>query len=291
MSAIRALALSAALTLLSAGCATQSAQDSTSATMDRVAAEHAGDTPVPAAAADGAPVSGVLTQTIIYGRTGARALEGFVAWPEQAVEPPPAVMLIHEWWGLNDNIKEMARKLAAEGYTALAVDLYAGRTATNGDDARALVEKTLADENAVDENLRQAYAFLKDSAQAPRIGSIGWCFGGGISLRAALLMPELDATVVYYGMLEQDRERLATLDTPILGLFGQRDESIPPREVERFQQTMRALGKPLEVRIYPGAGHAFANPSGTTYEPETAADAWKRTIAFLAKNLSPAPPQ
>jgi carboxymethylenebutenolidase len=254
--------------------------------MDRVAAEHAGDAPVPAAAAAGPAVDGVLTQTLVYGHAGARALAGFIAWPDAAEKAPPAVMLIHEWWGLNDNIREMARKLAAEGYVALAVDLYAGEVADTPDESRALMEKTLAAEDAVADNLRQAYAFLSTRAQAPRVASIGWCFGGALSLRAALLLPgELDAAVIYYGMLVQDRDRLATLDVPLLGLFAQLDTAIPPSDVERFQQTLKALGKPADFHIYPGADHAFANPSGTRYNPEAAADAWKRTLAFLHQHL------
>jgi carboxymethylenebutenolidase len=278
----RALLLCAAATLISNACATQTEQQ----TLDKMAAQHQHDAPVPAAAAAGPAVEGVLTQTVVYGHEGARELKGFIAWPDEAEKAPPAVLLIHEYWGLNDNIREMARKFAGEGYVALAVDLYNGQTADTPEKAEALVKQTVENEEAFRNNLRQGYEFLEKSAQAPRIGSVGWCFGGGMSLQAALLLPgKLDAAVLYYGFLVQDKDRLATLDTPILGLYGNQDDSIPTADVERFEQTLRALKKPVEIKMYSGAGHAFANPSGTHYNPTAAADAWKRTLAFLEKNL------
>jgi carboxymethylenebutenolidase len=284
MPATRALVLGAVLALFANACATT--DTSSSSTLDRMAAEHVHDAPVPAAAGAGPAVEGVLTQNVAYGREGAQLLHGFIAWPDAAEKAPPAVILIHEWWGLNDNIKEMARKLAAEGYIALAVDLYDGQVAETSEQARTLMQKAIANESAYQSNLRQAYEFLETSAQAPRIASVGWCFGGGMSLQAALLLPgKLDAAVIYYGMLVQDRERLAKLDVPLLGLFAQLDASIPPADVERFEQTLKKLGKPVEVHIYPGVDHAFANPSGTRYNEAAAADAWQRTLAFLHAHL------
>jgi carboxymethylenebutenolidase len=283
MQLLRALVLGATLTLIANACATT---DQAQSTVDRVAAEHAGDKPVPAAAAAGPAAQGVLTQTVIYGRSDGQPLQGFIAWPEAAEKAVPAVIVIHEWWGLNDNIKEMTRKLAAEGYVALAVDLYGGHVADQPEQARALMHKALSDESAYQNNLRQAYEFLHTSAQAPRIASVGWCFGGGMSLQTALLLPDkLAAAVIYYGMLVQDRDRLARLDVPLLGLFAERDSSIPPADVERFEHTLKDLGKSIDVHIYPGADHAFANPSGTRYDAAAAADAWKRTLAFLHAHL------
>ena len=279
MHPIRALPLCAVLLSLTAACATQS--DS----LERVAAEHEGDKPVPAAAAANPAAEGVLTQTVTYGHDGAAKLQGFIAWPEAAEQAPPAVIVIHEWWGLNDNIREMTRKLATQGYVALAVDLYGGKTADDSEKALALIEQALSNEAAVERNLRQAYDFLENNAQAPRIGSIGWCVGGHVSLEAALLLPGLDATVIYYGDLVQDRERLAKLDTPLLGIFGGQDDSIPAAEIEKFERTLRSLGKSIEVHVYPDANHAFANPSGTHYDAEASADAWKRTIGFLNSHL------
>jgi carboxymethylenebutenolidase len=283
MHALRALVLGATLTLFANACANT---DSSPSTLDRVAAEHQGDEPVPAAAAAGPAVEGVLTQKVAYGRQGGQLLQGFIAWPDAAEKAPPAIIVIHEWWGLNDNIREMARKLAAAGYIALAVDLYGGEVADTPEQARTLMQKALANESAYQDNLRQAYQFLETSAQAPRIASVGWCFGGGMSLQAALLLPgKLDAAVIYYGMLVQDRDRLAQLDVPLLGLFAQQDSSITPADVERFAHTLKELGKSVEVHEYPGADHAFANPSGTRYNAAAAADAWQRTLAFLHAHL------
>ena len=279
MHPLRAPPLCAILLAFATACAMR--DDS----LERVAAEHEGDEPVPAAAAAGPAAEGVLTQTVTYGHEGATKLQGFIAWPEAAEQAPPAVIVIHEWWGLNDNIREMSRRLAMEGYVALAVDLYGGKTADAPDQALALIQQALSNEAAVERNLRQAYAFLETNAQAPRIGSIGWCVGGHVSLEAALLLPGLDATVIYYGDLVQERERLAKLNTPLLGLFGGQDDSIPAAEIETFEETLHSLGKSIEVHIYSNANHAFANPSGTRYDGETAADAWKRTIEFLDAHL------
>jgi carboxymethylenebutenolidase len=283
MFSLRAFLLCTAAALFSGACVADPTPDQAA---KKMAAVHQHDEPVPAAAAAGPPVEGVLTQTIVYGHDGDRSFEGFIAWPDAAEKAPPALILIHEWWGLNDNIREMARKFAAEGYIALAVELYDKQTAETSEQAEALMTKALGNDAAIDSNLRQAYEFLKTSAQAPRVGSVGWCFGGGISLRAALLLPgKLDATVMYYGFLVQDKDRLAKLDTPILGLFGEADTSIPPADVEQFAKTLKSLDKSIDYHIYPGANHAFANPSGTRYHPEAAADAWKRTLAFLHEHL------
>ncbi len=194
--------------------------------------------------------------------------------------------MIHEWWGLNDNIRAMAERLAAEGYLALAVDLYGGEIADEPQQARELMQRAMGNAQAAEENLRRAYEYLTREQGVERVGTIGWCFGGAWSLRAALLLPaEIDATVIYYGRLVVDRDRLATLQMPILGLFGELDGGIPVETVREFEAVLESLGKPAEIHVYPGADHAFANPSGTRYNPEAAEDAWKRTTEFLARNL------
>ena len=137
------------------------------------------------------------------------------------------------------------------------------------------------------ENIRQAYQFLAETAQAPRIGSLGWCFGGGWSLNTALLFPEaLDASVIYYGQVTDNEERLAPLEVPILGLFGSDDRGISVESVEGFEQALENLGKDYEIEIYNGAAHAFANPSGNSYNPAVAKRAWTKTIEFLDMHLA-----
>ena len=259
-----------------------------------MAPEHVGDRPVASEAATTEPATAVVGDPVIYGTgTGSadgEEITGYLARPENATGPLPGLLVIHEWWGLNDNIRAMTRRLAGEGYVALAVDLYGGQVADTPDKARELMSSV--DPDRAIENLRQARAYLaeqlkSDGGPGGRIGVIGWCFGGGWSLRTALAMPDgIDATVIYYGHLTTDRSELAKLDSPVLGLFGAEDGSIPPDQVHAFEEALETLGKPVEVKIYDGAGHAFANPSGERYRPEAAQDAWRRTVAFLAKNLS-----
>jgi len=252
---------------------------------DRMAAEHAGDSPEPAAAAAGEPSSDVVGEQVVYATVDGSEVTGYLARPEGAAEGVPGLIVIHEWWGLNDNVETMARRFADLGYAALAVDLYGGETADDPDGARALMQSVIDEPGPAEDNLRQAYAYLGERLGAPSIGVVGWCFGGGWSLQSALMLPELDAAVIYYGRLVTDRDQLATLDTPILGLFGAEDQGIPVDQVREFEAALAELGKPHTIEIYDGAGHAFANPSGTRYQPQAAEDAWEKTKAFLAEHL------
>jgi carboxymethylenebutenolidase len=255
-------------------------------TVAATAAEHEHDAPTPTPAAEAPPAVPVLEQELAYGE-GARSNHvGYLAMPADAAEPLPGIIVIHEWWGLNDNIKAMTRRLAGEGYVALAVDLYGGATAETPEAAQALMSNLLTQPDAARNNLSQAYDYLEKYAFAPRIASVGWCLGGGWSLQTALLYPDaLDAMVMYYGQVVADRSRLATLEMPILGFFGGEDASIPVREVQAFRATLMDLRKNAEVLIVPGADHAFANPSGGNYNEKAANDAWVTTLAFLERHL------
>jgi carboxymethylenebutenolidase len=255
---------------------------------DRMAAEHEDDRPVAGAAGVGEPVAGVQEETVTYATVDGVDVTGFLARPAEGGEGAPGIVVIQEWWGLNDNIREMARKLAAQGYTALAVDLYRGKVAEDPDSARQLMQEAMGRDAALEENLRQAVGYLKETTGAPRIGVIGWCFGGGWSLRTALAAPDdVDATVIYYGRLITDPERLEALDSPVLGIFGSEDQGIPVETVREFEGALQALGKPVTIQVYEGADHAFANPSGTRYDEKAAADAWERTLAFFREHLAP----
>jgi carboxymethylenebutenolidase len=250
------------------------------------AAEHAHDAPAPTPLAVAEPAIPVLEQTLAYGEGSKSNLVGYLAMPADAAEPLPGIIVIHEWWGLNDNIKAMTRRLAGEGYIVLAVDLYGGNTATTPDAAQALMAATFENPEAAGQNIRQAYDYLDKYALAPRIASVGWCFGGGWSLQAAALLPDaLDAAVIYYGQFMTDRSRIAAIDVPLLGFFGGLDASIPVRSVQEFRSTLQELGKNAEVLIYPRADHAFANPSGGNYNEEAANDSWGKTLAFLSRHL------
>lgn len=200
--------------------------------------------------------------------------------------PFPGIIVIHEYWGLNDWVKEQASKLADQGYIALAVDLYRGRVATTPDEAHELMRGVPEDRARRD--LRAAFDFLasQPNVQKDRIGSIGWCMGGGYSLDVALLEPALAAAVIHYGHLATDPAELKKINAPMLGIFGGQDRGITPDDVKKFQQAMEQLGKKIEVKIYPDAGHAFENPNNKAgYRAEDAADAWKRTLDFLRTTL------
>ena len=253
---------------------------------DRMAAEHEGDTPVASEAAGEQPASEVSTEAVTYADVEGRPVVGFLARPVRGAEGAPGIIVIQEWWGLNDNIRAMARQLAGAGYNALAVDLYGGEVAEDRDRARALMSGTMEREAELEVNLHEAYRYLTDELGAPAVGTIGWCFGGGWSLRAALLLPdEIDATVIYYGRLVTDRDRLEPLHVPILGIFGAEDQGIPVDRVREFESTLQELGKDVSIHVYDGAGHAFANPSGTRYNSEAAEDAWSKTMAFFEEHL------
>lgn len=195
----------------------------------------------------------------------------------------PGVVMIHEWWGLNENIRAMARALASHGYVVLAVDLFSGSVATTPDEARAQVGSL--DQATAITQMRAAVEHLRIQGNAMRVASLGWCFGGGQSLQLALSGERLDATVIYYGGLVTDPERLDVVDWPVLGVFGADDASIPLEDVRAFEHALQNVSAPPEIYVYEGAQHAFANPSGQAYAPWQAMDAWAKTLAFLDEAL------
>ena len=227
-------------------------------------------------AADGQPVSYKSGDETVNGILYAPAGKGTF----------PALIVIHEYWGLNDWVKEQAGKLADQGYVALAIDLYRGKVADNPDLAHELMRGVPTDR--ANRDLRAAYDFLasQPNVKKDRIGSIGWCMGGGYSLDTALAEPQLAAAVINYGHLATDPAELKKINAPILGSFGGQDRGITPDDVKKFQQAMEQLGKKVEIKIYPDAGHAFENPNNKQgYRAEDAADAWRRTVDFLASAL------
>ena len=210
---------------------------------------------------------------------------GYIAHP-RADGTYPAVILIHEWWGLNDNIKTMADLLASKGYVVLAVDLY-GESTTDSARAGELAGAIRADQTRAIENMRGAVGYLKSLPLVEKgsIASMGWCFGGGESLQLALSGEQMAATVIYYGNLVDDEEQLSRITWPVLGVFGDEDKSIPPSAVESFRSALDSTGVDYEIHQYPGVGHAFANPSGANYAAKETSDAWEKTLAFLDRNL------
>jgi len=207
--------------------------------------------------------------------------QGFLVKPKET-GTYPGIVMVHEWWGLNDNIRATAETLAKEGYVVLAVDLYHGEVATTRERAQEL-RNTLTKEAGI-ANLKAAVKHLRNE-NAQKIASLGWCFGGGKSLELALSGEKLDATVIYYGSLNIDRKELKKISWPVLGIFGEEDSSIPTSTVHKFRDALTSLGITNNIHIYPGVGHAFANPSGASYAANETKDAWQKTVAFLEQTL------
>ena len=209
--------------------------------------------------------------------------DGYLAKP--AVDGQyPAIVMIHEWWGLTDNIKQMAEKLASHGYVVLAVDLYEGQVGTTADEARQL--RTSFEQSQWTKNMNSAASYLKEQHSPSSLGSIGWCFGGGQSLNLALNNEDMDATVIYYGQLVTDTEELSKINWPVLGIFAELDNGIPPETVNEFEMSLDEVGIENSITIYPGVNHAFANPSGDRYAPDESKDAWQKTLTFFEDNLN-----
>jgi carboxymethylenebutenolidase len=224
------------------------------------------------------------TETVSY-KSGDDTVSAYLALPSGGGKHP-AIVVIHEWWGLNDWVKEQAQKFAEQGYVALAVDLYRGKVATTPDDAHILM-RGLPDDRGM-RDLEAAFAYLssRHDVNAAKIGSIGWCMGGSWSIKFAVDQPKLAACVVNYGWLPSDPALIAKIKAPVLGNFGAEDQGIPPKDVKAFESAMKASGKIADIKIYDGAGHAFENPNNKQgYRPEAAADAMQRSSAFFQQNL------
>jgi carboxymethylenebutenolidase len=265
---------------------TAAEQAAAKANVDAMAKEHAEDSAEPSPAAQVAPGREVMGERMAYAEVNDELVYGYFAFPADMLEPLPAVIMIHEWWGLNEGVRAVAERLAAEGYMVLAVDLFEGDTAESPQVARQLMLKAVENPQFASSNIRQAYSFI-ETAGAPAIAALGWCFGGGWSLNTAMLFPEdLDAAIIYYGQVTADEDKLRPVNVPILGFFGAEDKGISVDSVKAFEQSLQRLRKEHELHIYPGAGHAFANPTGNNYKPEYADDAWRKTLDFLGARLA-----
>jgi carboxymethylenebutenolidase len=282
--------LGIAVCLIAVACSPSTAPDSPTATTEDNAAAPApavaDSQPDPSATIEPEVLVDLLEQEIPYGEGPDGNLIGFLAVPADAAEPLPGVIVIHEWWGLTPEIHDAARRIARAGYVVLAVDLYGGRAATDVAGAQALMGELVGAPDQVRENIRQAYEYLELYAFAPRVGVVGWDLGGRWALQAALMYPQdLDSAAIIYGAVETDEAVLATLQMPLLGLFGENDASVPIDAVREFRTVLLRLEKPAEVRIYPGAEHGFFFTGGDNYAPLIADDAWTRLLGHLASAL------
>jgi carboxymethylenebutenolidase len=212
---------------------------------------------------------------------------GYLAVPAGA-GPFPALIIVHEWNGLVDRVREVADALAAEGYVTLAVDLYSGRTGSSTQENRALVQEVQADQPTMIANLNAAAAWLKARPDVTgRVGTMGWCFGGGVALSYGLDGENHDATAIFYGQLVDDPERLASLSHEVYGTFAALDQGIPPSAVEAFEAALREAGIPNDLHVYDDVQHGFW--LHVDEDPDTRAapalDAWQRLKAYLARTL------
>jgi len=199
----------------------------------------------------------------------------------------PGIVVIQEWWGLNDWVKQQADSLAAHGYVALAPDLYHGKVANEEATAHQLMNGMSPDEAMA--TLRDGVDLLRrrDDVRAQSIGVIGWCMGGAYSIRLAAADPGVRACVMYYGAPLTDEAAIRGLQAAVLGNFGALDQGPSPDQVKRFEAALKAAGKKADFKIYPGAGHAFANVNNPWggYRAAAAKDAWGRTLIFLNREL------
>lgn len=198
----------------------------------------------------------------------------------------PAIVVVHEWWGLDAWVKEQAQNLANEGYVALAVDLYHGKVTSNPAVARQLMMGLNRQQAVANVVAAAKYLGAQKNVDAKRIGAVGWCMGGGYAALLAVHDPNLKAVAINYGELPESRSELARIHASVLGIFGGADRVVTPKEVHAFEQTMQSLHKQIEVKIYPGAGHAFENSNNKGgYRPADAKDAQAQMKRFFAREL------
>jgi carboxymethylenebutenolidase len=280
------LLLTAALALPACQSSPQTEDEDDETITDKMAEEHDGDEPTPTEGAERELSGEVEGEEVRYGGVGDTDFTGYLARPAGVDGGMPAVILIHEWWGLNDNMRSMARQLAAEGYMALAVDLYDDKVAEDPERARKLMAGVMQNERRAIGNLSAARQYIESEYDTTTTALLGWCFGGGWALKGALNMGDnIDAVVIYYGQVTSDTSQLANLEAPLLGIFAAEDTGIPPEDVREFEAALDELDKRAEVIIYDDVDHAFANPSGQNYDAEAADDAWERTLEFFEQYL------
>lgn len=220
----------------------------------------------------------ITTQDVAY----FEGVNGYFVRPE-GTGSYPGVVLIHENRGLRPEIKTAAEDLAKEGYMVLAVDLFNGQVLETQDQARAATSQF--NQATGTANMRAATQYLRDQG-ATKVASWGWCFGGRQSVALAISGEPLDATIVYYGGgMATTTQQLTPINWPVMGVFGDADQAIPTTTVKTFEDSLNTLGIENEIYIYPGVGHAFANPSNPNHAPAETADAWQKTLAFLDKHL------
>jgi len=208
---------------------------------------------------------------------------GYLATP--AAGKGPGVLVVQEWWGLVQHIKNVCDRFAAEGFTALAPDLYHGKTATEPDGAGKLF--MALNIGQAEKDLRGAALYLAGHSATAKLGVVGFCMGGQLALFAATLNPSIGACVNFYGIHPNVKPDYAKLAGPVLGLFAENDSFVTPQVAREVDAAIRKAGRQSEIHIYPGVDHAFFNDERTdVYSKGAADDAWRRTLAFFRQHLT-----
>ena len=209
---------------------------------------------------------------------------GYLSVPEKG--SGPGVVVIQEWWGLVDHIKDVCDRFAAEGYVALAPDLYHGQTTKSPDEAGKLMMALRIDEAEKDMRGAIQYLLNHEATTGDKVGIVGFCMGGALSLYAASKNPQVGACVVFYGIHPNVKPDLPNLRAPVLGIYAEKDQFNPPAAVRELESKLKELGKQAEMHIYPNTDHAFFNDQRTdVYDAQAARDAWQRVLQFFARNL------
>lgn len=218
-------------------------------------------------------------------QTSHAPIPGYLAQPE-AAGSYPGVVVIQEWWGLDDHIKSVADYFARSGFVALAPDLYHGEIAREPDEARKLAMGLIADQANADVQGAADYLVSLDNVQPKKVGTVGFCMGGGISMRMSWAGgSNIGAVVIFYGRGNPTDDEIKAIHAPVLGIFGEQDAGIPISGVREWEAKLKANGKTVEIVTYPDAGHAFVNDTRPAYRPEAAEDALQRTVKWFMKYL------
>lgn len=232
----------------------------------------------------------VAAEMMPYSEAEDGLIRGYFAYPASMVEPLPAVLLIHDWWGLDDVVRAQADALAEQGYVAFAVDLFHGKVASNTTEAAALSRRLLDETELAKANIAAAYRFVTDVAGSPKVAVLGWSMGGQWATQTpAFVDGEVAGVVSYYGQLDEQPDAIAGLSAPLLGLFAENDRSVAPAAVRAYRQAAEEAEKDVDLYIFPRVSSGFANPEDSRYDEAAASEAWQRTLSFLARTLRSRP--
>ncbi len=229
-------------------------------------------------------MNNITTSMVEFKANGSNA-PGYLAVPE-GVNPAPGVVVIQEWWGLDEHIKDVVRRFAGEGFVALAPDLYRGKVAEEPDEARKLAMELNHDTAIKDMQGAVNYLVEHPKVMPKKIGIVGFCMGGGLAGQMAFKGQHVGAVAIFYGgRLRLTDEDAEAVSAPVLAIYGEQDQSIPPETIHTNEEMLQKYHKPHEFVTYPGAPHAFFNDTRAAYRKEAAEDAWKRTLTWFRKYL------